>query len=73
MKEIKTIQISKHTTKNTICVYRNHSNIIAELNPSDFAAAFNWYGDEVITFFLDVLTDCNYHTERKIIESTLKI
>lgn len=38
---------------------------------TDISKAFEWNGEEIIDFFLDVLTDCNYHTERKKIEKAL--
>ena len=66
-----TIQISKHPIENKIEVYKNHHQKVGELKPSDFGTAFSWNGEDVINFFLDVLTDCNYHTERKQIEKAL--
>jgi hypothetical protein len=67
-----TIQISKLAGQNGIGVYESFSKKIRELYAQDFGAAFSWSGEDVIDFFLDVLTDCNYHQERKVIEVALK-
>ena len=66
------IQIEKDPTEGKINVYQNHGKKIGSLNPSDFGQAFSWNGERAIDFFLDVLTDCNYHAERKAIEKALK-
>jgi len=66
------LQIHKHPTENKIEVYKNHHRKIGELYVSSFGTAFSWNGEDVIDFFLDVLTDCNYHTERKKIEQVIK-
>ena len=68
---MKTIQLSKDTEANKIGVYQSHNKKIGELFPKDISQAFDWNGEEVINFFLDVLTDCNYHTERETIEEEL--
>ena len=67
------IQISKEPNENKLCVYQNHNKKIGELEISDFGTAFNWNGEDVIDFFLDVLTDCNFHSERTAIERALEI
>jgi hypothetical protein len=66
------IQIAKDPTVNKINVYQNHGKKIGSLDVSNFGNAFSWDGEKAIEFFLDVLTDCNYHTERKTIEQALK-
>lgn len=69
---MKSIQIDKDVNENKINVYENYGKKIAELDIQAFGTAFSWNGEKVIDFFLDVLTDCNYHTERKAIEKSLK-
>ena len=66
-----TIQISKEPSSNTINVFKDSNKKVGELSPSDFGTAFGWDGYAAIDFFLDVLTDCNYHLERKEIERAI--
>lgn len=66
-----TYQIAKDPTKNKINLYKNSGSKVGEFSISDFGTAFGWDGEAAIGFFLDVLTDCNYHTERKQIEQAL--
>ena len=42
-----------------------------QINVTDISSQFEWNGDEVIQFMLDVLTDCNYHSEVKQIRNIL--
>ena len=70
---MKTLQLAKDIENNNINFYQSYNKKIGSFNISMFSEAFGWNGDEVIKYFLDVLTDCNYHSERKSIEETLKI
>ena len=65
------IQIAKDPTENKLNVFQGYGKKIGQVKISDVSEAFNWNGEEVTRFFLDVLTDCNYHSERKLIEQTL--
>ena len=67
-----TIQIAVDPQEQKINVYQNHKEKVASLGIDKFSQAFDWNGEAVISFFLDVLTDCNYHSERKAIEKALK-
>ena len=69
---MKTLQISKLAGQDKIGVYESFSKKIGELDTQDFGSAFSWNGEDAIKFFLEVLTDCNYHQERKAIEVALK-
>ena len=68
---MKTIQISKDPRSNNINIYQSYNNKIGSFDIPAFSEAFDWNGDEVINYFLDVLTDCNYHSERKVIEDAI--
>jgi hypothetical protein len=71
---MKTTQIVHDPERNRLNVYQSHQGKkIGEINVSDVSKAFGWNGEAVIDFFLDVLTDCNYHTERREIEEALTI
>jgi hypothetical protein len=65
------IQIAKEPNENKINVFKDHGEKVGALKVGDFGTAFSWNGEEVIDFFLEVLTDCNYHSERKAIEKAL--
>jgi len=39
---------------------------------SSISEEHGWDGGKVIELFLDVLTDCNFHSERKAIENALE-
>lgn len=67
------LKLEKDTESNRINVFSNHGKKIGSFGVSEISQAFSWSGDEVIDLFLDVLTDCNYHSERKLIEQALNI
>lgn len=69
---MKSIQLAKDLKSNDIKVYQSYNKQIGSFDISKLSEAFSWNGEKVIEYFLDVLTDCNYHTERKQIETTLK-
>ena len=69
---MKTLQLAKDLKSNNIKVYQSYNKQIGSFDINKFSEAFSWDGDKVIQYFLDVLTDCNYHTERKAIQLTLK-
>jgi len=67
-----TIQLAK-TNKETIGVYRDHSEKIGHIKPSDVAQAFDWNGADVLNFFAETLVECNYHTEAIQIKEMIKL
>lgn len=67
------LKIAKEPNENTINVFNpSTQKKIGKLTVSEFGEGFSWNGEEVISFFMDVLTDCNYHTERRLIEMVIK-